>query len=92
MPYGPGDLDILADAFYGALEAVPADGRDPEEVKARVMTGILDAARLGERDKEKLTAFGLAAIEKNAGSDLGDIGDLHAPGMSMILLPPSQRT
>ena len=63
MPYGPGDLDILSHAFYGALDAMPEDGRDPEEVKAVLMTGILDAARQGERDEEKLRSSGLAALQ-----------------------------
>jgi hypothetical protein len=67
MPYGPGDLDILSHAFYGALAAIPQDGRDPEEVKAIVMTGILDAARRGERDEEKLMASALAAVRSYEG-------------------------
>jgi hypothetical protein len=64
MPYAPGDLDILSHAFYGALKAVPEDDRDPEEVKAILMTGILDAALKGERDKQKLMASAPAAIER----------------------------
>jgi hypothetical protein len=64
MPsFGPGDLDILSRAFYRAIDSLPSDGRDPEESKAILMTGILDAARQGERDEEKLTASALAAIE-----------------------------
>jgi hypothetical protein len=64
MPYGAGDLDILSHAFYGALESVVPDERDPEEVKAIVMTGILDAARRGERDEDRLMASGLAALAR----------------------------
>ena len=72
MPYGPGDLDILARAFYGALDAMPADGHAPEELKAIVMTGILDAIRLGERDEKNLRAAGLAALAKYQGHDLDE--------------------
>ena len=70
VAYGPGDLDILSHAFYAVLDSIPEDGRDPEEVKAIVMTGILDAARRVERDEKKLMASGFAALEKYENNDM----------------------
>jgi hypothetical protein len=70
MPYGLGDLDVLSQAYHAALDALPLDGRDPEEAKAILMTGILDAARNGERDEKALMAAGLAAIESYEGDGL----------------------
>jgi hypothetical protein len=62
MEYGPGDLDVLARAFYGALNDLPPQSRDPEQIKAILMTGILDAARGGERDEMRLRRCALAAV------------------------------
>jgi hypothetical protein len=70
VAYGPGDLDILSRAFYAVLDSIPDDGRDPEDVKAIVMAGILDAARQGERDEKKLMVCGLAALEKYENNDM----------------------
>jgi hypothetical protein len=62
VPYGPGELDIIAQAFHGALAAAAKDGRDAEEIKAVLRTGILDAARGGERDPDRLETAGLNAL------------------------------
>ena len=62
VAYGPGDLDILSQAFYGALDSRARSADDPEEIKAILMTGILDAARSGERDPERLQAAGENAL------------------------------
>lgn len=65
MPsYGPGELDILSRAFHRAVDAVPLEGRDPEQTKAILLTGILETARQGERDEDVLCASALAAIER----------------------------
>ena len=63
MPYGPGDLDILSRAFESAMSCVPDSERDLEATKAALMTGILNAAKAGERDEDKLVASALAAIK-----------------------------
>jgi hypothetical protein len=62
VAYGPGDLDILSQAFYGALDSLTWSAGDPEEIKAALMTGILDAAQSGERDPERLQAAGENAL------------------------------
>jgi len=62
--YRPGELDILSRAFHRAIDAVPSKGRDREQTKAILLTGILDTAREGERDEDVLCASALAAIER----------------------------
>ena len=63
MPaYGPGDLDILARAWDRALEAIPRNEHDTEEIKAIVLTGILDAAKTGLRNEGELAESGLNAL------------------------------
>jgi hypothetical protein len=66
MPaYGPGDLDVLARAWDNALDHIPTDHEhDREEIKAIVLTGILDAARSGIRDEDELTESGLTALAR----------------------------
>jgi hypothetical protein len=68
VAYGPGDLDILSQAFYGALDSLERTAGDPEEIKAILMTGILDAARSGERDPERLQAAGEHALLLHEGA------------------------
>lgn len=62
MAYDPDELDILSRAFHGAIESIAMDGRDTEATKAAVMNGMLDAARAGERDEERLKASALASV------------------------------
>ncbi len=63
MPYGPGDLDILARAFEAALDCLPTGQRDIEATKTAVMRGIVRAARQGERDVAKLTQSALQSVQ-----------------------------
>ena len=69
MPaYGAGDLDVLARAWDSALDHIPTDDEhDREEIKAIVLTGILDAARSGIRDEDELTESGLTALARYEG-------------------------
>jgi hypothetical protein len=71
MPaYEPEELDVLSRAFYRAVEALPKDGRDAEEAKAILMTGILDAASRGVRDENRLCHSALAAVADYEGKEL----------------------
>jgi hypothetical protein len=63
MTYSPAELDILSRAFHGAIETLSMRDRDAEATKAVIMTGILDAARMGERDAEKLKELALEAVK-----------------------------
>jgi hypothetical protein len=57
------ELDILARAFESALEeATKTPVEDTEEIKAILMTGILDAAKQGMRDEAAMTAAALDAL------------------------------
>jgi hypothetical protein len=57
-------LDLLADAYDRALDALPPYGaHDPETARAVLLTGILDAARAGVHDEMALT---IAALHKLA--------------------------
>ena len=60
--FEPKELDVLAQAFERALSAAPANGYDPEEKKAILMTGIIDAARRGVRDETILADAALEAL------------------------------
>jgi hypothetical protein len=60
--FEPEELDVFARAFERALAAAPADGYDPEEKKAILTTGIMDAARRGVRDETMLADAALAAL------------------------------
>jgi hypothetical protein len=60
--FEPEEFDLLARAFDRALRAAPANGYDPEEKKAILMTGIMDAARRGVRDENQLADAALAAL------------------------------
>jgi hypothetical protein len=60
--FRPDELDVVARAFERALQAAPSDGYDPEEKKAILMTGIMDAARNGVRDETILADSALAAL------------------------------
>jgi hypothetical protein len=63
MPsFPPEDLDIFSRAFERALKAAPTSDHDPEETKAILMTGIMDAARRGVRDEDILTDSALSAL------------------------------
>jgi hypothetical protein len=62
--YAPAELDILSRAFHGAIESVAPDNRDLEAAKAAAMNGILDAARRGERNAERLKTFAIEAIRR----------------------------
>jgi hypothetical protein len=62
MTFGPADLDVLSRAFYRALDCVGPHARDVERAKPTLMTGILHAARSGERDEDKLMKAALSAI------------------------------
>ena len=72
MPYDSDDLDILSRVFHDAFDSVPKNGRDAEATKIVIMSGILDAARNGERDEERLKALALESIK------LYDEGSLDA--------------
>ena len=63
MTYSPAELDILSRAFHGAIDSLSMQDRDAEATKAVIMTGILDAARTGERDEEKLKESALEAVK-----------------------------
>ena len=63
MTYSAADLDVLSRAFYGAIESLSMGERDAEAIKAVLMTGILDAARLGEREEETLREAALEAVK-----------------------------
>jgi hypothetical protein len=62
MTFGPAELDLLSRAFYRALDRVGPHARDVEHAKTILMTGILHAARNGERDEDKLTKAALSAM------------------------------
>ena len=72
MPgYGPGVLDILARAYDHALELLPLDfDTDLETARAVLLQGILDAARVGERDEKALVDAGLNRIARFDASGL----------------------
>jgi hypothetical protein len=59
-----GELDLLSRAFYAALDRLDDDARDPEETKSVLMTGIMDAARAGERDESRLVQSALHALDR----------------------------
>ena len=63
VPYDSDDLDILSRVFHDAFDSVPKNGRDAEATKIVIMSGILDAARNGERDEECLKASALESIK-----------------------------
>jgi hypothetical protein len=52
----------IARAFDRASKAAPPADRDPEETRAILMTGIIDAARRGVSDETVLTDAALAAL------------------------------
>ncbi len=61
--YGPTDLDVLQHAYDDAcmilaLDPAPAD--DNKSVRNSVADAILEAAKIGERDPARLTAFAVA--------------------------------
>ena len=57
-----GELDLLSRAFYQALDQVDGGSHDPEEAKSVLMTGIMGAARSGERVEGRLVQSGLRAL------------------------------
>jgi hypothetical protein len=59
-----GELDLLSRAFYAALDRLDEDARDPEETKSVLMTGIMGAAKAGERDEGRLVQSALQAFER----------------------------
>ncbi len=75
MPaYGPADLDVLASAWDQALDNIPTDDEhDREEIKAIVLTGILDAARSGVRDEDELLESGLTALARHEGDIVDEV-------------------
>jgi hypothetical protein len=56
------ELDLFARAFDRAIQAAPPADRDPEQTKAILMTGIMDAARRGVRNEDVLTDAALSAL------------------------------
>jgi hypothetical protein len=60
--YAPTDLDIMSRAFHAAIDSIAAENRDMEAAKAAAMNGILDAARRGERNAERLTISAIESI------------------------------
>lgn len=62
MPYDSDDLDILSRVFHDAFDSVPMNGRNAEATKIVIMSSILDAARNGERDEERLMASAVESI------------------------------
>ena len=58
------ELDLLSRAFYAALDQLNSSGRDLEEAKSVLMSGIMDAARAGERDEGTLVQSALHAFER----------------------------
>ena len=57
------ELDLLSRAFYAALDRLNGSARDPEEAKSVLMTGIMDAAKAGERDEGRLVQSALRALD-----------------------------
>jgi hypothetical protein len=62
QPFKIGDLSTFSRALDRALKAAPPTNRDPEEVKAILMTGILDAAHRGVCDEDALADSALSAL------------------------------
>jgi hypothetical protein len=62
VPYDSDDLDIFSRVFHDAFDSVPMNGRNAEATKIVIMSSILDAARNGERDEERLMASALESI------------------------------
>lgn len=62
--YDRTDLDTMSRAFHAAIESVGSTNLDLEAAKAAAMTGILDAARRGERNAERLKVFAVESIRR----------------------------
>jgi hypothetical protein len=58
------ELDLLSRAFYAALDRLNGSTHDPEDAKSVLMTGIMDAARAGERDEVRLVQSALRALDR----------------------------
>jgi hypothetical protein len=58
------ELDLLSRAFYAALDRLNGSGRDLEEAKSVLMSGIMDAARAGEREEGTLVQSALRAFKR----------------------------
>ena len=64
MLYAPAELDIMSRAFHAAIEPIAPGHRDLEAAKAAAMNSILDAARRGERNAERLKISAIEAIRR----------------------------
>lgn len=63
QPFSPDDdPSTFSRALDRALKAAPPTGHDPQEVKAILMTGIMDAARRGVCDEAALADSALSAL------------------------------
>lgn len=62
QPFSLDDLNIFSRALDRALKHAPSTDHDPEEVKAILMTGIMDAAHRGVCEEEALAQSALSAL------------------------------
>jgi hypothetical protein len=65
------ELNLLARAFHQALVRLNGSSHGPEEFKAVLLTGILNAADDGERDEDKLVQSAFRALEEFERDSLG---------------------
>ena len=74
--FEPADLKLMSDAYDKAIEVVCSFGRPNATVEGIMATRIIDLAKGGERDPERLRDKALAACGFNEGG-AGKAADQH---------------
>jgi len=63
--FDPETLSVMGAAYESALRAFPTSA--PKDVREVIATRVIDGARAGERDPDKLCQIALSALRVEAG-------------------------
>lgn len=74
--FGPDAVSAMGDAYERALKTFPTP--PPQNVREVIATRIIQLAKTGERDPEKLCDAGLAALNARIPQN-SNLPDVHGP-------------
>jgi hypothetical protein len=78
--FAPEDVELLSRVFEHAwAQLVPEFGEGAVGARAELARGIIDLAKSGQRDPERLALYGLSRVRRTSCRSALEGGDARAP-------------